>query len=176
MQTARPARQAGLTLVETCVTLSIACTLLGTALPSFDGTMKRRQLEGVAAETLADIAYVRSEAVSRNRPVRISFKSIAAGSCYIVHTGAAADCNCTDAGTAQCTGDAVALKTVLRPAGAVSVQAKVGSMLFDPRGTTSPAGTVRVVGDTGSIHHVVNIMGRPRSCSPGAAVSGYKAC
>jgi type IV fimbrial biogenesis protein FimT len=50
-------------------------------------------------------------------------------------------------------------------------------MLFDPvRGTTSPAGTVRVVSDAGSIHHVVNIMGRARSCSPDGAVKGYKAC
>jgi type IV fimbrial biogenesis protein FimT len=177
MQTIRRRAQAGITLIETCVTMSIACVLLGTALPSFDGTITRRQLEGTASELMNDIGYVRSEAVSRNRPVRISFHDVAAGSCTIIHTGAAADCSCSDAGVAQCSGDAVALKSVFRPTGAVAVQTNVASMLFDPvRGTTSPAGTVRVVSDAGSIHHVVNIMGRARSCSPDGAVKGYKAC
>lgn len=177
MQIIRRGAQAGITLVETCVTMSIACALLGVGLPGFDGTIKRRHVEGTATELLNDIAYVRSEAVARNRPVRISFHSVAAGACTIVHTGATADCSCTETGVAQCTSGAVALRSAWRPAGAVTVQANVASMLFDPvRGTTSPAGTVRVVSDSGSIHHVVNIMGRPRSCSPGGAVKGYKAC
>jgi type IV fimbrial biogenesis protein FimT len=177
MQTARRHAQAGISLVETCVTMSIACALLGTVLPSFDGTVTRRQLEGTASELMNDIAYVRSEAVSRNRPVRISFHNVAGGSCTVVHTGTTADCSCSDAGVAQCTGDAAVLKNVFRPTGTVAVQTNVASMLFDPvRGTVSPAGTVRVVSDAGSIHHVVNIMGRARSCSPDGAVKGYKPC
>lgn len=172
-----PARQRGLTLVETCVTMSIACVLLGTALPGFNDMLARRKLTGVATELLGDIAYVRGAAVARNQPVRLSFHALATGSCYVVHTGAAADCRCSADGIAQCSGSAVALKTVLQAASGVAVQANVRSMLFDPvRGTTSPAGTVRVVGDSGAIHHVVNIMGRARSCSPSAGVPGYKAC
>ncbi len=51
-------------------------------------------------------------------------------------------------------------------------------MLFDPvRGTTTPTATVRVVAADGrAIHQIVNIMGRVRACSPGGAVSGYRAC
>jgi len=177
MRTARPARQSGLSLIETCIAASIACTLLGTAIPSFKGTLERRQLEGVASELATDIAYVRSEAVARNQQVRLSFYVQPEGSCYVVHTGSAANCSCAPSGAAQCVGGAVALKSVLRPAGSVAVRANVASMLFDPvRGTASPAGTVRVSGGSKSIQHVVNIMGRVRSCSPDGAVAGYKAC
>ena len=51
-------------------------------------------------------------------------------------------------------------------------------MLFDPaQGTVSPTGSIRIVDSRGdSITHVVNIIGRMRSCSPAAAVSGFKAC
>jgi type IV fimbrial biogenesis protein FimT len=54
----------------------------------------------------------------------------------------------------------------------------VASMRFDPlHGTSTPTGTLRVVGaNERAIHHVVNIMGRVRSCSPQAAVRGYAAC
>ena len=60
----------------------------------------------------------------------------------------------------------------------VSLLANVGSVLFDPlHGTISPTGTLRLVGtDARAVHHVVNIMGRVRSCSPQAAIPGYRAC
>ena len=58
------------------------------------------------------------------------------------------------------------------------VQANVASILFDPvHGTSTPAGTVRVIGSTGrELRHVVNVMGRVRTCSPQGGVSGYRAC
>jgi type IV fimbrial biogenesis protein FimT len=54
----------------------------------------------------------------------------------------------------------------------------VASVLFDPlHGTSTPAGTWRVIGTGGrAVHHVINVMGRVRSCSPQAAVPGYRAC
>ena len=64
------------------------------------------------------------------------------------------------------------------PADRVRLQTNVSSMLIDPlHGTVSPTGTLRLIGDdTRSVNHVVNIMGRVRSCSPLAAVPGYRAC
>jgi type IV fimbrial biogenesis protein FimT len=61
------------------------------------------------------------------------------------------------------------------------VQANVASILFDPlHGTSTPTGTLRVVADSGrAVHHVVNIMGRVRTCSPAGAapvVAGYRVC
>jgi type IV fimbrial biogenesis protein FimT len=60
----------------------------------------------------------------------------------------------------------------------VSVAGNVASIVFDPlHGTSTPTGTLRLVGARGSaVHHVVNVVGRVRSCSPGGAVPGYSPC
>jgi type IV fimbrial biogenesis protein FimT len=51
-------------------------------------------------------------------------------------------------------------------------------MLFDTdRGTVSPTGTLRIhAADDRTVHHVVNIMGRVRTCSPNGLVAGHPAC
>ena len=171
--------QRGLSLIECCATLAIASILVGTAAPSFDGLLKSRRLDGAAAELAVDLHYVRSEAVSRNEGVRVGFQNTAGGSCTVIHTGAAADCPCDGNGAAQCVNGAMALKTVFHPASSgVTVQANVASMRFDQtNGTVTPAATVRVTtADGRAVHHVVNIMGRVRSCSPGGSAKGYRAC
>jgi type IV fimbrial biogenesis protein FimT len=60
----------------------------------------------------------------------------------------------------------------------VAVHANVASVLFDPlHGTSTPTGTLRLVGSGGrEVQHVVNVMGRVRSCSPLGAVPGYRPC
>lgn len=170
--------QRGLTLIECCVTLAIASVLVGTAVPSFDSQLQSRWLDGTAAELAVDLHYVRSEAVARNEGVRIGFQTVAGGHCTVIHTGAAGACTCDSGGAAQCTNGATPLKTVFHPADrGVAVRANVTSMRFDPtNGTVTPAGTVRVTAADGrAVHHVVNIMGRVRSCSPGGAAKGYRA-
>ena len=65
------------------------------------------------------------------------------------------------------------------PAGErVRVTANVGSIAFDPlHGTSTPTGTLRLVDARGrAVHHIVNVMGRVRSCTPGGAVNGYRPC
>ena len=43
-------------------------------------------------------------------------------------------------------------------------------------GTSTPTGTLRLVDSRGrAVHHVVNVMGRVRSCTP-AGVPGWRAC
>jgi len=177
MQTA--SRQAGVTLVEAVAAMAVAAILIGAAAPSFQQMQARRMVEGPASEIASDLLYARSEAISRNESVRVSFQSPAAGACYVLHTGDAGDCVCGGSGPALCGNGAREIKTVLLPANrAVTVQSSVASMLFHPvRGTTTPAGTVKVLGANGyAIHHVVNLMGRVRSCTPAASIPGYKPC
>lgn len=172
-------RQAGFTLVEAVAAMAVAAVLVGAAVPSFKQMQLRRQVEGPAVELATDLLYARSEAIARNEGVRVGFQSVAAGACYVLHTGDAGDCSCNGTGPAVCSNGAREIKTVLLPAGRpVTVQANVASMLFHPvRGTTTPAATVKVLGANGyAIHHVVNIMGRVRSCTPGAGIPGYKPC
>jgi type IV fimbrial biogenesis protein FimT len=172
-------RQRGVTLIETMVVSAVSVIVLGTAAPSFRQMSARHQVEGPAIELASNLLFARSEAISRNESVRVSFQSPAAGACYVLHTGDAGDCVCSGSGPALCSNGAREIKTVLLPAGRpVSVQSNVASMLFHPvRGTTTPAGTVKVLGANGyAIHHVVNLMGRVRSCAPAANMPGYKPC
>jgi type IV fimbrial biogenesis protein FimT len=163
-------RQRGVSMVEACCVVAIVGILAGSALPSFRDLQDRRTIEGVASEVRTDLMYARSEAVSRNEGVRVSFHEGAAGRCYVIHTGARADCSCDGAGPAVCSGGASALKTVNAARG-VQVLANVASLRFDPtNGTTSPTGTVCAVPERGRAqHHVVSLMGRVRTCQPAVA-------
>jgi type IV fimbrial biogenesis protein FimT len=168
-------QQRGVTLIEACITLAIAGILAGSALPSFKESLDKRKVEGLSSEVRTDLRYARSEAVARNTGVRVSFHQ----GCYVVHTGSRADCQCDGQGPAVCTGDAVALKTVnSAEARGVHVVANVSSMRFDPtNGTTSPTGTVCTVPASGrSVHHVVSLMGRVRTCSPVAVGAPCAPC
>ena len=178
----RPAIQRGVTLIETSVVSAIAAVAVSTVTPSFNGFIENRRIDGAATNLHADIQFVRQEAVLRNRPVRLSFYNNDQSSCYVAHTGNHADCSCDISGLATCAAPVMAIKTVAFSAtDQVAVQANVKSILFDPlHGTSTPAGTLKVVAKSGrAVHHVVNVMGRVRSCSPQdstTAVPGYRAC
>jgi type IV fimbrial biogenesis protein FimT len=166
-------KQSGFTLVEGIAAMAVAAMLVGAGVPSFKQMNARRHVEGPAVELAADLL------IARNEGVRVSFQNPTAGACYVLHTGDAGDCVCGGAAPAACSNGAREIKTVWLPAGRpASLQSNVASMLFHPvRGTTTPAGTVKVLGSNGyAIQHVVNIMGRVRSCTPGAAIPGYKPC
>lgn len=171
--------QRGVTLVEASIVMAVLGIITASAAPGMQGLIDNRRLDGVASQLATDIQFVRTEAVARNQPVRLSFHSIAGASCYVIHTGLSAQCTCEAPGPAQCTGGAEQIKTVVLPADQrVSVSSNARSVLFDPlHGTSTPTGTMRVVGSAGrAVHHIVNVMGRVRSCSPLNTVPGYRAC
>ena len=174
----RPRRQHGFSLIEAMVLVAVTATVATAAVPSLVAFIDGRRLDAVATALAADVQFVRTEAVARNRPIRISFHADGANTCWVVHTGAAAECSCGDAAPAVCTAGAGEIKTVvLAAADRVSVRANVASIAFDPlHGTSTPTGTLRLV-DTGgrAVHHVVNVMGRVRSCTPNG-VPGWRAC
>jgi type IV fimbrial biogenesis protein FimT len=174
-----PRRQRGVTLVEACIVLAVTAIVASTAAPSLQGLIDNRRLDGAATQLATDIQFVRGESVARNQPLRLSFHASPAGSCYVIHSGAADQCTCDAPGPAQCSGAAREIKTVtVATADRISLQANVGSVLFDPlHGTSSPTGTLRLIGTRDrAVHHVINIMGRVRSCSPQALAPGYRAC
>ncbi len=175
----RPARQRGVSLIEAATVLAVIAVVAGTAAPSLQAVIEARRLDAAATQLATDIRFTRTEAVARNEALRLSVRPVAGGTCYLVHTGAADACTCPTTGPAVCSGDARALRTVVLPGGErVTLQANVGSILFDPvHGTSTPTGTLRLIGTRErAIHHIVNVMGRVRSCSPTGAVPGYRAC
>jgi type IV fimbrial biogenesis protein FimT len=175
-------RHGGFSLIELCVVVALCAVVMSLAVPGFAGLFERQRLRGSAALLAAEVHWVRNEALARTTPLRLSLYSGAGGSCTLVHTGNRSDCRCTPetpANPASCEAPATALQARLWPsAERITVEANVSSMLFDPvQGTTTPTGSLRVSDSQGkTITHVVNVMGRVRSCSPGAEVPGLRAC
>lgn len=175
----RARREHGLTLIELAAVLAITAIVAATAVPDFSAFLAMRRLQGAAGNLAADLQFARGEALARNRPLRLSVHANAVASCWIVHTGIAGDCDCAAAAAVVCTAGARSIRSGVLPLGdRVSVAGNVASIVFDPlHGTSSPTGTLRVVDSHGrAVHHVVNIVGRVRSCSPAGAVAGYPAC
>ncbi|HEY2561825.1 MAG TPA: GspH/FimT family protein [Caldimonas sp.] len=171
-------RERGISLLETAIAVAIVAIVGASALPSFTALVEGRRLEAAATRLAADIQFVRGEAIVRNRSLRLSVRTGADATCWIVHTGAPADCSCAAAG-AVCTGEALAIKSVVLPdRERVGVAGNVASITFDPlHGTSTPTGTLRLTDARGrAVHHVVNVLGRVRSCSPEGAVPGYPTC
>ena len=172
-------RQSGFTLIEACVTLAVAAIVATSAAPSMQQLVDARRFDGTASQRASDLQFTRVSALARNQRVRFSLPANAAGSCYVIHTGSADACRCGDSGPALCGSGASEIRTVRLPLSErVFVQANVASILFDPvHGTSTPAGTVRVIGSNGrELRHIVNVMGRVRTCSPQGNVGGYRAC
>lgn len=167
--------QQGLTLVEAAVVVGIVAAAATTATPGLQRLIDQRRLDAAATQLSADLQLARNEAIARNRVVRVS-RDEAVG-CYVLHTGPAGSCRCSADGIAACAAGSTAVRSTA-PAHRIALQSNTASMAFDPlHGTVTPTATWRVIGADGrAIHHVVNVMGRVRSCSPGAAVPGYRAC
>ena len=175
-RTRRPAR--GLSMVGLLCSVSITATALGTAVPGLRDLKQRKALEMTATEFISSVQTARADARLRPGGVRLSLQTIATGSCVVVHTGAAHACRCNADRTASCDKGAELVRLSVIDAPAVTVVPAKASLLFTPdRGTVTPTATVRFSDEKGrAIHEIVNIMGRVRSCSPGAAIVGLPAC
>jgi type IV fimbrial biogenesis protein FimT len=175
----RPRAERGLTLIELAAVIAITAIVAAVALPDFSALITMRRLQGAAGSLAADLQFARTEAIARNRSLRLTVRAHGDASCWIVHTGAAGDCDCAGAPVVACAPGATAIRSVVLPAAdRVAVAANVGSIVFDPlHGTSSPTGTLRLVDGRGrAVHHVVNVVGRVRSCSPAGTVAGYPFC
>jgi type IV fimbrial biogenesis protein FimT len=170
--------QTGFSLVEALMPMAVAAVLLGSALPSLETMKLRRQLEGSAAQLETDLQLARATAVAANEVLRMDFVAGAAGSCYVLHDGAAGDCTCAQDGVPSCVAGASVLRSQHFATGhPIQLNANANSIAFDPvKGTITPTATMRLQSPRGSLRVVINVMGRVRSCTPDNAVPGHRHC
>lgn len=148
--------QAGLTLVEMAVAVSLASILLAVAVPSFTQLTARMRIEGAGHNLAADLQLARAEAVSRRATV--SLTTLADGSGYTLTSGGAT------------------LKSVGFAAGVSFSPALTVS--FDPLRGLASAAVFNGSSAAGSNQLRVSsdVMGRVQMCSPDGVLKGYAAC
>jgi type IV fimbrial biogenesis protein FimT len=172
-------RQRGFSLTEFAVTTAIVALTATAVVPWFADAIERRKVEGVAAQFRVDLQFARSQALVRSRSVRVTFPTVASGSCYIVHTGPATGCTCSPEGLPVCSSGSDALRVSFIPTSEhMTVTSRSPSMNFHPwRNTVSPGSTVWIEGKRGhSVQHTVPMVGKAHSCSPQGRMPGLKAC
>lgn len=90
----RPARQAGISLIESMVALVIAAVLLGLAVPSMLELIARKRLAAVATELASDLRYLTSVGMKDTRQTNLDVGA----TCYVLvidTLGSGAACDCT---------------------------------------------------------------------------------
>ncbi|HAR30833.1 MAG TPA: hypothetical protein DCR65_04865 [Gammaproteobacteria bacterium] len=130
-------RSTGFSLAELLVALAVAAVMLGFALPAFNTLVQERALAATVNDLAAGIAYARSEAIRRGRPITLAARAPATGNewagGYCVFVGVGQSCPNVSA--------------VLREAPALSGFSLAGSgdladiswLTFSARGLPSPA-------------------------------------
>jgi type IV fimbrial biogenesis protein FimT len=180
---AQQMRQRGLTIIELMTVLVVIAILAIIALPGFNDLMAKRRVEGVFSELHTDMQLARSEAVARNRAVRVTFGT----GCYVVHvTSPATTTTCTQT-TETLDPDDRKVKTTQLQTGTNAALVPLDSLTFvefDPtRGAatwdgTGTAAAVNVESSAGAwqLRAVAAALGRVRACSPNTSVEGFQAC
>jgi prepilin-type N-terminal cleavage/methylation domain-containing protein len=110
----------GLTLMELLVGVAILAILMAVGVPSLHDWIVRQRVKAIATELVTDLQLARSESITRNFGIQVSFKSDVSHSltCYTIHTVGLLipKCDCALGAGAACTGMGMTeLKTVTVP-------------------------------------------------------------
>ncbi len=143
MRTLR-SRIAAFTLVELMIVLALLAIIITLAAPSLREMILMQRLRSVHAQVIADLAWARSEAISRGTFMQLRYQSSSGAggmSCYIIYARQnVADsplCDCMAAEGSRCTGATSEVRTVQVPnSESIRIDPPVGGLLhftFDPR-------------------------------------------
>lgn len=192
----------GFTLIELMVVVALIAIILVLVAPSFRDMILMQRLRGINAQLVADIAYARSEAISRGTFVQVRFQSTSGASgmsCYVIYSRVNSNdfpqCNCTAATAAlRCT-DAATVEVrmaqmpnsdsvfVSPPTGGrdfYTIDPRTGGLLLsagDDVGLPADEFPVSAFIDTSrKFVDTIGLSGRVKVCAPSGSTVGGEAC
>jgi type IV fimbrial biogenesis protein FimT len=170
----------GSSLIELITVTAMLSALMSIAIASYADLRSTQGLRAAAALLETDIQFARSLSLTTGQAVRMDVVATATGgSCYLIHLGPAGSCQCNGAQPPRCAAGAALLRAEEQVATAgVAIAPLARPIVFDAgKGTISPTATIRLHDQAGrSIHQVVNIVGRVRSCAQGSTMPGLPRC
>jgi type IV fimbrial biogenesis protein FimT len=176
-------RTHGFTMIELMITIVVAAVLIALAAPSYRTYTAKKKVEGTLAELHTDLQFARSEAVSRNTPVRVTVNA----NCYAVHlpSGASnANCVVTPATASLRTVTVDDTRSVsLAPVGAltfINFDSVRGEASFGGLASTDTEASIDVSSTAGvssafNLRARVTKFGRVQVCTTNA-MAGYSSC
>jgi len=159
-------KQSGFTLIEALVVIAIIAILAALAAPSFQAAIDKQRITGAAEAVLADLRWARSEAVVRNKPVRVTFTT-GSNWAYTITLGD---------GTVLKTGNGSDYRSTLLSSAAFSdgADGSVAYTTFLPIRSSNPNnGFVTLQSNHHSSEVSVSPLGRVRICG---TMAGYQSC
>lgn len=166
-------RSAGFTLLELLAAVSIVSILLALTAPSMQTLFTRNYLKASAQALAEDLQLARSEAIKRNRSVRIDIDT--GVWCYGITQAETSPCDCRASPGA--TGACSIKRVVGTDYPAIRLESTFSSTSFEPHRATALNGTLTLSATNGkSLNVVLSRLGRVRICAPSGGVPGYEPC
>ncbi len=189
---------AAFTLIELMVVVALIAIILALAAPSFRDMIMMQRLRGINAQVVTDLAYARSEAVSRGTFVRVRFQQSGSMTCYIISTrldsAESPQCDCTAASGSRCTdpsttevrtgqvllADTILVETPVPGRTYYTIDPRTGGLILPPVdlfGIPDNEFPVNVHIDSARyFRDVVGLSGRVKVCAPSGSRVGGEAC
>ncbi len=164
----------GFTLVELLVTVSVLAIILGVAVPSMQSMIERSRITGASERLLADLQFMRSEAIKLNSDITLSMTT---GDAWCFGFSDNGNCNCATSNSCKVNG----LEKVVSAAdysGSGTTLAVVGitNTTFSRRnGTVNNIGSATFSGSNGTSARIdLRLLGRASICSDD--IASYPGC
>ena len=193
---------AAFTLVELMIVVALAAIIIALAAPSLRDMIQMQRLRSINAQVVTDIAFARSESVSRGTFVQLHYQTNSSLSCYVIYTRSDVNpsptCDCTAAAGSRCTAaglgevrtvqvakaDGVTVATI--PNGGpdtFTFDPRTGGIIvppFDASGIPPGAFVVQSYLDSAptarKFRDVVGASGRVSVCAPSGSIVGGEPC
>lgn len=163
MHTKMKNKQGGFTATELLIAVTVLLIISAVATPFFLGVIQNYRLRGSAWQAAGDLRLARQKSVASGRPYRLTFSHNGAASnknSYIIERQEVGGSWTSDPANRiyfQTPGSYtyVMIDSTSTPAG--------GAISFSPKGTVTPAGTIKLIDGRGKSYEIViNSVGRVR--------------